>query len=176
MKSSAMEFLVIDDDRVFREASCLMIEDEGHHALSAATPERALEALREDSFDAVLLDVHLGPHNGISLLPAIAKLRPNLPVVMFSAQGTVKIAVQALHQGAVDFLEKPFTRDQFHAMLARLRRISELGRKIEHLEEQVKETEAQSPEPIAEFETPAMKAVMSVLLRASKSPASVLIL
>ncbi|HVW20559.1 MAG TPA: sigma-54 dependent transcriptional regulator [Opitutaceae bacterium] len=176
MKSSAMEFLVIDDDRVFREASCLMIEDEGHHAQSAANPERALEALREDSFDAVLLDVHLGPHNGIALLPAIAKLRPNLPVVMFSAQGTVKIAVQALHQGAVDFLEKPFTRDQFHAMLARLRRISEMGRKIEHLEEQVKETEAQSPEPIAEFETPAMKAVMSVLLRASKSPASVLIL
>ena len=176
MKSAAMEFLVIDDDGVFREASCLMIEEEGHYAQSAATAEAALISLREDSFDAVLLDVHLGRTNGIALLPTIAKLRPNLPVVMFSAEGTVKTAVQALHQGAVDFLEKPFTREQFHAMLARLRRISELGRKIEHLEEQVKETEAQSPDPIVEFETPAMKAVMDVLLRASKSPAAVLIL
>jgi NtrC-family two-component system response regulator AlgB len=171
-----MDFLVIDDDRIFREATCLLIEEEGHFAEEAPTPDIALTALRESKFDAVLLDLHLGRTSGLSLLPTIAKLRPNLPVVMFSAQSTVKTAVQALQQGAADFLEKPFNREQFNTVIARLRRLSEMGRKIENLEETVKENRAQSPEPILEFETPVMKAVMDVLMRAAKSPASVLIL
>ncbi len=171
-----MDFLVVDDDQIFREATCLLIEEEGHFATSASTGDLALERVREDKFDAVLLDLHLGRQNGLMLLPMLLKVKPNLPVVMFSAQGTVKTAVQALHHGAVDFLEKPFTRDQFHAVLARLRRISEMGRKIERLEEQVKEVQSQSPEPLIDFETPVMRAVMDVLLRAAKSSASVLIL
>ncbi|HYD85310.1 MAG TPA: sigma-54 dependent transcriptional regulator, partial [Opitutus sp.] len=171
-----MDFLVVDDDQIFREATCLLIEEEGHFATSASNGDVALERVREDKFDAVLLDLHLGRQNGLTLLPMLLKVRPNLPIVMFSAQGTVKTAVQALHQGAVDFLEKPFTRDQFHAVLARLRRISEMGRKIERLEEQVKEVQSQSPEPLIDFETPVMRAVMDVLLRAAKSNASVLIL
>jgi NtrC-family two-component system response regulator AlgB len=171
-----MDFLVIDDDRIFREATCLLIEDEGHYAEGAATPEAGLDAVREGKFDAVFLDVHLGKHNGLQFLPTILKLRPQQAVVMFSAQGTIKNAVQAVQQGAVDFLEKPFTREQFHAVLARLRRFSELGRKIENLEERVKESQALQPEALIDFETPSMKSVMEVLDRAAKSPASVLIL
>ncbi len=171
-----MDFLVVDDDQIFREATCLLIEEEGHFATSASNGDVALERVREDKFDAVLLDLHLGRQNGLALLPLLVKARPNLPVVMFSAQGTIKTAVQSLQQGAVDFLEKPFTRDQFHAVLARLKRLSEMGRQIERLEQEVKETQAQSPEPLIDFETPVMRAVMDVLLRAAKSNASVLIL
>jgi NtrC-family two-component system response regulator AlgB len=171
-----MDFLVVDDDQIFREATCLLIEEEGHFATSASNAGVALERVREDKFDAVLLDLHLGRDSGLALIPQLLKVRPNLPVVMFSAQGTVKTAVQALHQGAVDFLEKPFTRDQFHAVLARLRRLSEMGRQIERLEQEVKESQAQSPEPLIDFETPVMRAVMDVLMRAAKSTASVLIL
>jgi NtrC-family two-component system response regulator AlgB len=171
-----MDFLVVDDDQIFREATCLLIEEEGHFATSASNGDIALERVKEDKVDAVLLDLHLGRHNGLTLIPQLLKVRPNLPIVMFSAQGTVKTAVQALHQGAVDFLEKPFTRDQFHAVLARLRRLSEMGRQIERLEEEVKEVQSQSPEPLIDFETPAMRAVMDVLQRAAKSSASVLIL
>ena len=171
-----MDFLIIDDDRIFREATCLLIEDEGHYAEGAATAEVALEALKLGKFDAIFLDVNLGPSNGLLLLPTILKLRPTQSVVMFSAQGTIKNAVQAIQQGAVDFLEKPFTREQFLAVLARLRRFNELGRKIEKLEEQVNETKAEQPETLVDFETPAMKQVVEVLRRAAKSPASVLIL
>jgi len=171
-----MDFLIIDDDRIFREATCLLIEDEGHYAEGAGTPEAGLDALREGHFDAVLLDVHLGKQSGLQLLPSLLKLRPQQTVVMFSAQGTIKHAVQAIQQGAVDFLEKPFTREQFHAVVARLRRFTELGRKIENLEERVKESQAQQPGALIDFETPAMKAVMDLLQRAARSPASVLIL
>jgi two-component system, NtrC family, response regulator AlgB len=171
-----MDFLVIDDDTVFREATCLLIEDEGHRASTAATADVALSLLREERFDAALLDLNLGRDNGLTLLPQILKIRPNLPIVMFSAQGTVKKAVQAIHLGAVDFLEKPFTREQFHTVLARVQKFSQMGLHIERLEEEVKETQAQSPEPLFDFETPAMHNVMEVLLRAAKTSASVLIL
>lgn len=171
-----MDFLVIDDDKVFREASVLLIEDEGHYAQGAANADVGLALLREDKFDAVLLDLNLGRDNGLQLIPELLKLRPNLPVVMFSAQSTVKSAVQALHLGAVDFLEKPFTRAQFHAVLARLQRFSQMGRQIEKLEQEVKDRQAQSPEPLFDFETPAMKAIKDVLARAAQTSASVLIL
>ncbi len=171
-----MNFLVIDDDRVFREATCLMIEDEGHYAESAANAEVALSCLREDTFDAVLLDLNLGRESGLAVMPQILKLKPNLPVVMFSAAGSVKTAVQALHSGAMDFLEKPFTREQFHAVLARVQRFSQMDRQIERLKQEVEESHAQTVEPVFDFDTPAMKRVMDVLIRAAKSPASVLIL
>jgi len=173
---SPLDFLVIDDDRIFREATCLLIEEEGHYAESSSTPEIALDLLKDGRFDAVLLDLNLGRQSGITLLTSIVKLRPNLPVVMLSAEGTVKAAVQALRHGALDFLEKPFTRQQFGVVLGRVKRIGELGRKIETLEEQVKEKEAQQPEALCDFDTPAMNAVMGLLKRAAKSSASVLVL
>jgi len=171
-----MDFLVIDDDRVFREATCLLIEDEGHRAATAATAEVALELLREEKFDAALLDLNLGRDDGLSILPQILKIRPNLPVVMFSAQSTVKKAVQAIQLGATDFLEKPFTREQFHTVLARVQKYSQLGQRIERLEVEVKETQALHPEPLVDFDTPAMRNVMEILHRSAKSSASILIL
>jgi NtrC-family two-component system response regulator AlgB len=95
---------------------------------------------------------------------------------MFSAQGSVKNAVEAMRRGAADFLEKPFQREHFLAVLARVQRFHQLGQRIERLESEVKETKAQNIEPIFDFTTPLMREVMEVLLRAAPTPASVLIL
>src|SRR5882724_7124422 len=78
-----MDFLVIDDDKVFREATCLLIEDEGHYAEGAGRADLALQRLREEKFDAALLDLHLGRDDGLAILPQLLKIRPNMPVVMF---------------------------------------------------------------------------------------------
>ena len=64
-----MDFLVIDDDKIFREATCLLIEDEGHYVESAANAEVAMNRLKEEKFDAALLDLNLGRDNGLALLP-----------------------------------------------------------------------------------------------------------
>jgi NtrC-family two-component system response regulator AlgB len=97
-------------------------------------------------------------------------------VVMFTAQGSVKVAVEAMRRGAVDFLEKPFQREQFMTVLARLQRLSQMSRRIERLEQEVTETRAQSLEPIFDFTTAAMQEIMDILLRAARTPASILIL
>jgi two-component system, NtrC family, response regulator AlgB len=171
-----MEFLVIDDDKTFRDATCLLIDSEGHYAQGAYSGELGMAELKEGKFDSVLLDLNLGPEKGLDILEQIRKVQPNLPVVIFTAQGSVKNAVEAMRRGAVDFLEKPFTREQFHLVLARVQRYNELKQNIERLEWEVKDSNAQSPEPLLDSNTPLMTEVMDTLLRAAKSPASILIL
>jgi NtrC-family two-component system response regulator AlgB len=171
-----MDFLVVDDDKTFRDATCLLIDGEGHYAEGVASGSQGLERLKQDKFDAVLLDVNLAEGSGLDLLPQIAKSHPNLPVVMCTAQGNVKTAVEAMRRGAADFLEKPFQREQLMAVLARLQRFQQMGQQIERLEQEVTETKRQNGEPIFDFSTPLMRDVMEVLLRAAPTPASVLIL
>ena len=171
-----MDFLVIDDDRTFRDATCFLIDAEGHYAEGASSGQQGLQTLKEEKFDAILLDLNLGQENGLDVLTEILKAKPNLPVVMFTAQGSVKTSVEAMRRGAADYLEKPFQREHFLAVLARIQRIHQLSQRIEQLETEVKETRFQGIEPIFDFTTPAMSEVMDVLLRAAPTPASILIL
>jgi NtrC-family two-component system response regulator AlgB len=154
----------------------LLIDSEGHYAESAASGELGLTLLKEEKFDAVLLDLNLGQEKGLDILDQILKWRPNLPVIIFTAQGSVKNAVEAMRRGAVDFLEKPFSREQFHLVMARVRRFHELSKSIERLEQEVKESNAQSPEALFDSTTPQMSELMETLLRAAKTPASILIM
>ena len=170
-----MDFLVIDDDKTFRDATCFLIEEAGHYAEGVESGQLGLNWLKEDKWDAVLLDVNLGKENGLDVLTEIQKQFPQLPVVMFTAQGSVKTAVEAMRRGAVDFLEKPFQREQFMTVLARLQRLRQMSQRIERLEQEVTETKAQNPEPIFDFTTPAMRDVMNLLFRAAKTPAIILI-
>ncbi len=171
-----MDFLVIDDDKTFRDATCFLIEDEGHYAEGVDTGQKGLDWLKEEKYDAVLLDMNLGPENGLDILAQIQKLYPQIPAVMITAQGSVQNAVEAMRRGAADFLEKPFQREQFLTVLSRIQRLGKMGQQIRRLEQEVTETRAQSIEPLFDFNTPAIKGAMDVLMRAAKTPASILIL
>jgi two-component system, NtrC family, response regulator AlgB len=170
-----MDFLVIDDDKSFREATCYLIDEEHHYAEGAASGQLALKCLQEEKFDAVLLDLKLGAENGLDVLTEIQKAYPKLPVVMLTAEGNVKVAVEAMRRGAADFLEKPFRNEQFLTVLARLQRLKQMGQQIERLEREVTETRALEAESIFDFTAPAMQEVMETLLRAAKTPASILL-
>ena len=172
----SMDFLVVDDDKTFRDAASLLMEEEGHYAQPAGSGPAALEILKEESFDAVLLDVNLGEESGLDLLPQLLRNRASLPVVMVTAQGSVDLAVEAMRRGAVDFLEKPFTREQFHRVLARMQRFSQMSRSIERLEREVKESKMENPELLLDFANGPMREVMEVVEKAARTSASVLLL
>ncbi|HTI71673.1 MAG TPA: sigma-54 dependent transcriptional regulator [Candidatus Limnocylindria bacterium] len=171
-----MDFVVIDDDKAFRDATLFLIEEEGHYAEGATNGDSALQRLKEEKFDAALLDLNLGGEDGLEVLTKITQCKPNLLVIMFSAEGSVKTAVEAMRRGAADFLEKPFTREQFHTTLARLNRLRQMGQRIERLEEEVKESRSQHPQAVFNFAAAGMKETMDVLMRAAATPASILIL
>jgi NtrC-family two-component system response regulator AlgB len=171
-----MDFLVIDDDKTFRDATCFLIEDEGHYAEGVDSGQMGMNWLKDEKYDAVLLDMNLGPESGLDILTQIQKQYPQIPVVIITAQGSIQTAVEAMRRGASDFLEKPFQRDQFVTVLARIQRLGRMGQQIRRLEQEVTETRAQSIEPIFDFTNPAIKGAMDILMRAAKTPASILIL
>ena len=171
-----MEFLVIDDDKTFRDATCFLIEEAGHYAEGVESGQLGLNWLKEDKWDVVLLDVNLVSESGLEVLTEIQKQFPQVPVVMIAAQGSIKTAVEAMWRGAVDFLEKPFQHEQLITVLARMQRLTQMSRRIERLEQEVTENQAQNVEPVFGFTTPIMHEAMDILMRAAKTPASILLL
>ncbi len=98
--------LAIDDDLTFLKHLASMLKYQHYHTHISNNPTNAMNLLREGNFHCVLLDVQMPGVSGLSLLEQIKKERPSVPVIMISGQSTLAIAVQAIKQGAFDFLEK----------------------------------------------------------------------
>ncbi len=168
-----MDLLIVDDEKIIRDATLQIVEDAGHYAEVAADAASALEAVRDADYDAVLLDLNLGPDDGMGLLQKLHQKRPALPVVVFTAAATVSRAVEAMRLGALDFLEKPFTVEQFHLVLARVQKHRSLAVKVAELQTEVA---GHGPEPIFESQDAPMVEAFDILLRAAPTPASLLLL
>src|SRR5689334_16375863 len=100
--------LIVDDETRQMEALCRTLAPEGYEVTGVSTPEDALAALRERSFDVMLTDLMMPGMDGIALLKASLELDPDLVGVMMTGHGTVKTAVEAMKVGALDYILKPF--------------------------------------------------------------------
>ena len=100
--------LVVEDDVPLREAICDTLALSGYGAIAAADGVEALEALKVNVIDLVISDVHMERLDGYGLLNRVKALEPDLPLLLITAYGTIPGAVQALREGAADYLEKPF--------------------------------------------------------------------
>ncbi len=138
-----MNVLVIENDRTCREVICLLIEEQGHSAEGLAASEHPWDGLKDRDFDAVLLDLDLGPTNGLELLSDISRARPKLPAVMYAAETSDEIIAEARRRGAIDFLEIPFGRGQLGRVFARLQRLNQKCRRSQQVERRAKATQAQ---------------------------------
>jgi DNA-binding NtrC family response regulator len=88
--------------------------------VEAADGPEALSALKRQVFNLVLLDLRLPGMDGIEVLRRIIALRPEVPVVMITAYGTVETAVEAIQAGARNFVEKPFELDTIRALVVQM--------------------------------------------------------
>jgi two-component system nitrogen regulation response regulator NtrX len=104
--------LIVDDEEGIRETLSGIFQDEGYNVITAASGEEALNILKEQSPDLVLLDVWLSGIDGVETLQEIKKTNPELPVVIISGHGNIELAVKATHVGAYDFLEKPLSLER----------------------------------------------------------------
>ena len=111
--------LVVDDEHTMRDFLSASMADR-YHVHTATDGPAAMELLRERAVDLVLSDVQMPGGDGLQLLADIQSELPNPPlVVMMTAFGTIKEAVEATKRGAVDYLTKPFGLDQLDHTLAR---------------------------------------------------------
>src|SRR4030043_676697 len=104
--------LIVDDEEGIRETLSGIFEDEGCSVVTANSGEEALDLLKEQNPDLILLDIWLPGIDGIKILEEIKVLRPDLPVIMISGHGNIELAVKATRLGAYDFLEKPLSLER----------------------------------------------------------------
>jgi two-component system nitrogen regulation response regulator NtrX len=105
--------LIVDDEPGIRDSLRGLLEDEGFEVATVASGEACLEALEEDAYSCILLDIMLGEGiDGLATLERIAALHPEAPVLMISGHGTIETAVRATKLGAYDFIEKPLAAER----------------------------------------------------------------
>ena len=103
--------LVVDDDAAIRTVVGEALRREGHQALTVGSVQEQNDALARFLPDLLITDVRLPDGNGLDAIPAILARRPDLPIIVLSAQNTLTTAVRATEQGAFDYLPKPFDLD-----------------------------------------------------------------
>jgi len=106
------KILIVDDEKGVRESLAGILEDEGFTAEAVSSGEACLDLLKQNHFNAILLDVWLPGIDGLETFKRIKTAGYKCPVIMISGHGTVPIAVEATRLGAFDFLEKPLERDR----------------------------------------------------------------
>lgn len=125
--------LIVDDERNLRLMLGQMLELAGYSVHAVGSGEDALSYLGGHAADIVFLDVRLPGIDGIATLARLREAHPELRVIMMSGHGTIETAVRAVRQGAVDFLEKPLSRDQVLQTLEQaleLRRLQDENRRL----------------------------------------------
>lgn len=111
--------LVVDDDRAILEVLEMRLGAMGFDVTVTADPIAALKAADGTHFDLALCDLRMDPMDGITLMEALHRPQPRLPVLIMTAHGTIETAVEAVQRGAFDYLTKPFVRDELRAKIAR---------------------------------------------------------
>ncbi len=112
--------LVVDDEKNIRLTVIQALQPLGYKISSAANGEEALKKLEGKSVELILLDLNMPGMDGLEVLRRVVKLRPDIRVIIISAHGTVKNAVEAMKLGAVDFLQKPFAPQEMRDIVTRV--------------------------------------------------------
>ncbi len=170
--TTSRHLLVVDDDPAMRDMLVSLFQSSGYRATQAASADSALALCAETEFDAVLSDIRMPGRSGIELVGELRRLRPETPVVLMTAFGSIDSAVSALRAGARDYVTKPFEPDA--VLLA-------IERALEHrfLEQENRELRRALDRTSSLGElvgaSPAMRDIFAVIRKVASSRANVLI-
>jgi two-component system response regulator AtoC len=164
--------LVIDDDRGMCELLELGLAKRGYEVRSTTDARKVLELLQQASFAAVVTDLNMPGQNGIELTRQLIGNRPDLPVVVITAFGSMESAIEAMRAGAYDFLTKPLEVDALAIVLQRAVQHHALREEVKLLRKAV--AAAQSFDSLI-GESNEMRQVFDLLSRVADADVSVLI-
>jgi two-component system response regulator AtoC len=164
--------LIVDDDKSMGDMLQTSLRKKGYQATATTSGDEALGLLSEHDFDVVVTDLNMKAMSGLELCERIAMNRPDIPVVVITAFGSLDTAVAAIRAGAYDFITKPFEVDVLCLALERAIKHRALREEVKRLKAAVGET-TRYEEIIGA--SPAMRRVYELLDRVIESDASVLI-
>jgi DNA-binding NtrC family response regulator len=123
--------LVVDDTKNIRLLLTTCLETMNYEVLSAPNGEEALKLFQSNNFDIALIDIKMPEISGTEVLRRIRGLGIQVPVVVMTAFGTVKNAVECTKLGAVAYLQKPFTADKIRAVLNEISSLNKYDNEVE---------------------------------------------
>ncbi|MBN4054392.1 sigma-54-dependent Fis family transcriptional regulator, partial [Nitrospira defluvii] len=104
--------LIVDNEKSMREFLAIVLKKEGYRCATAEDGERALKIVEKNQFDLVLSDIKMPKVDGIELLKTLKERSPETAVVMMTAFASTETAIEAMKEGAYDYLTKPFQIDE----------------------------------------------------------------
>src|SRR6476620_2779948 len=164
--------LIIDDDAGVRESIERMLRSGGYTVRSVASGEEGFTMARDGAFDVILSDMRMSGMSGLDVLRKLREHRVDSVFIIMTGFGTVDTAVEAMKLGAVDFVQKPFFRDE---LLMRVRAAAErrqLARQVDLLQRHIR---AGGPLDGLLGESKTMLQVKDLIRRAAPVPGTVLI-
>ena len=164
--------LVVDDQRNMRATTALLLRSEGYNVLEASTGEEALQTLANSRVDLMLTDLKMEPMDGLTLLKKALEVSPRLQVIMMTAFGSIESAVEAMRQGAFDYVTKPFKEGELRYRVERAQERARLQATVDMLAGEFNERHGLSA---LVGRSPAMNELSSRLMRVAQSDATVLV-
>jgi two-component system response regulator HydG len=163
--------LIVDDEEDMRRLLAASLGEIGFTTELCASAQDALSVLSSGDFDVVVTDLHMPGMNGLELCERIVGSRPDVPVVVITAHGTLEAAVGAIRVGAYDFVTKPIKLQPFQLTVERAARHRALSSEVTRLREQV------APQPLDGIlgSSAAMRALVDLVARVAPSDATVLV-
>ncbi len=134
------KILIVDDELIMRESLSAWLARDGHAVTTAQNGEEALEKIKQTRFDIFLVDIKMEGMSGLDVLKHIKEDDPEPAVVMITAFGSVPTAIEAMKNGAYDYLLKPFDPAELGVLIEKIIAHQAQARENLFLKEQIKET------------------------------------
>ncbi len=170
--TQGLDILIVDDEPNIRKMLSAYCKSRGHRVTLAVSVQDALSKAAHGLFDLAFVDLRLGTESGLDLIPKLLSERPRLKIVVITAFSSIETAVQAIKNGAVEYLPKPFTPEQLDLVTAKMSKLLFLEHKLESLESELQET---YPEADLTTKNPAMERCLHLARQAADSEVIILI-
>lgn len=159
--------LVVDDEANLRKVLAAILRKEGYEVAIAENGEVAQAEFEKNGADVVITDMVMPKVGGLELLKSVHAIRPDVPVIIITAHGTVDSAVEAIKAGAFDYITKPFEQSEIQSVVAKAARTQEANQA--HVPPEGR------PRTAIVGDSPQVQEVFKIIDKVADSPSTVLI-
>jgi two-component system response regulator PilR (NtrC family) len=138
MTDNVPHILIVDDELSMRELLDMLFSREGYQVSCAENGRQAVKMLKKTEYDLLLCDIRLGDITGLDVLRAAKQRNPKTIVIMISAYATAETAVEAMNEGAYDYVPKPFNKDELKQTVANALELKTLEHEKEVIDDALK--------------------------------------
>lgn len=114
------KILIVDDEEIMRSSLTDWLREDGYETVAVDSGKKAIEEVKKEKFSVALIDLKMPEMDGIQTMKEVRKFQKALPVIIITAYATVDTAVQAIKEGAYDYLPKPFNPDEITLLIKKI--------------------------------------------------------